>query len=540
MGKFNDTKQKSVPTEINNMGEKAYALSDKEKLAALVLTTFIDDSYYLTKGEILSSINELSSKVGKEFCAKLALYARHTANMRSSSHYLSSCVLKDNNSLVSPWLENFLFKSINRPDDMAEILSSYLKMNGLDCKSVKRIPNSMKRAFRRYLEKMNPYQIDKYKMNNREISLVDLVNIFHPVSQKSNEEAYRRLMKGESLDGTYDSKILEKEMSASCTSDMDEIEKSEAKHDAIESVLKSGMPIMNLLRNLCNIVKYASDLVDEAVKQLTDEKKILNSRLLPFRFASAYEKVLELKNDSESKIKFESDMSVADKVLNGIEKAMTIACQNVPELDGNCAILIDHSGSVRGDWGGNSLISAFSSVTTAKIGNLFASIMAFKQKDVYIGMFGDKLISPTFSRNMGLLEFNDKSYREGSSCGGATENGLYEFLRNAINEKKRIDNFIVFSDMEIGDGGEGGWDRTSRVKEHFHDLFKKFRKLNPNCLTVCVNINNRSGTSVFNPKLNILNVSGWSNAIFDMISMYQSGKVKTLVEEIEKIPLPSV
>ena len=45
MGKFNDTKQKSVPTEINNMGEKAYALSDKEKLAALVLTTFIDDSY---------------------------------------------------------------------------------------------------------------------------------------------------------------------------------------------------------------------------------------------------------------------------------------------------------------------------------------------------------------------------------------------------------------------------------------------------------------------------------------------------------------
>jgi hypothetical protein len=192
---------------------------------------------------------------------------------------------------------------------------------------------------------------------------------------------------------------------------------------------------------------------------------------------------------------------------------------------------------VRGDWGGDSRVSPWSSVRTAHIGNLFGSIVAFRQKDVYIGMFGDELISPKIDRSMGLLEFNKMTYDKGDACGYSTENGLYEFLKNVIKEKKHIDNFIVFSDMEIGDGGEGGWDYTSRSGVHFKDLFKEFRKVNPNCLTVCCNIRGQSGTSVFNPNLKLLNVSGWSNNIFDVISMYKTGKIKSMVEDIEHVVL---
>ena len=294
-------------------------------------------------------------------------------------------------------------------------------------------------------------------------------------------------------------------------------------------------------------------ITDEAIKQLTNHDKIVNSRLLPFRFMSAYDVIgkLDISDyatnvESDTKIKFESDLakmsfsnldSLKSKVLKALEDAMAIACENVPELEGNCAILIDHSGSVRGDWYGESTVSPWSSVQTAHIGNLFGSIMAFKQKDVYIGMFGDELISPTIDRNMGLLEFNKKTYAEGNKCGGATENGLYTFLKHVISEKKHIDNFIVFSDMEIGDGGEGGWDYTSQVDCHFKDLFNDFRKLNPNCFTVCCNIRGQSGTSVFNPNLKILNVSGWSNNIFDVISMYKAGNLKSMVEDIEKMTL---
>lgn len=549
MSKFNE-KKAGAPMEQNFMGEDAYVLSDKEALTSMVMTTFLTDAYYVSENQLTQNIVELAQKCGYEFTAKLALYARTKGNLRSVSHLLAALVCKD--STHPAWLKSFYEHIVVRPDDISEILSCYGKMNATDGK-IRKVPNAMKRGFGTVLSNLSPYQIDKYKMKSKSLSLVDIVNLLHPTPTDKNREAYRRLMHGESLDGTYDSKILEKEMAATGQNASNEQELVLAKHDAIKSVLESGMPIMNLLRNLRNIMLYAPDLIDEAIKQLTNHDKVVKSKLLPFRFMSAYDVIGKLEisdyatnEESGTKVAFESDLAnmsysrldtLKSKVQKALETAMSIACENVPELEGNCAILIDHSGSVRGDWGGDSKVSPWSSVNTAHIGNLFGSIVAFKQKDVYIGMFGDRLISPAMDRNMGLLEFNKKTYDEGNACGGATENGLYQFLKNVIAEKKHIDNFIVFSDMEIGDGGEGGWDYTSSSGVHFKDLFKEFRKINPNCLTVCCNIRCQSGTSVFNPNLKILNVSGWSNNIFDVISMYKVGHLKSMVEDIEKMAL---
>ena len=548
MSKFNE-KKAGAPMKENFMGEDAYVLSDKEALTSMVMTTFLTDAYYVSENQLTQNIVELAQKCGYEFTAKLALYARTKGNLRSVSHLLAALVCKDESHPA--WLKSFYEHIVLRPDDISEILSCYAKMNATDGK-IRKVPNAMKKGFGTVLSNLSPYQIDKYKMKGKSLSLVDIVNLLHPTPTNKNREAYRRLMHGESLDGTYDSKILEKEMSATGQNASNEQELVLAKHDAIKAVLDKGMPIMNLLRNLRNIMIYAPDLVDEAIKQLTNHDKVVNSKLLPFRFMSAYDAIDKLDvvdyavEKSDTEIKFESDIPSMDenrlielksKLFKALEDAMSIACENVPELEGNCAILIDHSGSVRGDWGGDSKVSPWSSVKTAHIGNLFGSIVAFKQKDVYIGMFGDRLISPAMDRSIGLLEFNQKSYDMGNDCGGATENGLYTFLKNVIKEKKHIDNFIVFSDMEIGDGGEGGWDCTSTSRVKFKDLFKEFRKINPNCLTVCCNIRGQSGTSVFNPNLKILNVSGWSNNIFDVISMYKVGHLKSMVEDIEKMAL---
>lgn len=550
MSKFNENKA-GAPMEQNFMGEEAYVLSDKEALTSMVMTTFLTDAYYVSENQLTQNIVELAQKCGYEFTAKLALYARTKGNLRSVSHLLAALVCKD--STHPAWLKSFYEHIVLRPDDMSEILACYGKLNGSSTGKLRKIPNAMKRGFSTVLSNLSPYQIDKYKMKGKSLSLVDIMNLIHPTPTDKNREAYRRLMHGESLDGTYDSKILEKEMAATGQNASNEQELVLAKHDAIKSVLEKGMPIMNLLRNLRNIMLYAPDLIDEAINQLTNHDKIVNSRLLPFRFMSAYDVIGKLEisdyaanEESGTKVAFESDLAnmsysnldtLKSKVQKALETAMSIACENVPELEGNCAILIDHSGSVRGDWGGDSKVSPWSSVNTAHIGNLFGSIVAFKQKDVYIGMFGDRLISPAMDRSIGLLEFNKRTYGEGDKCGGATENGLYTFLKNVIEEKKHIDNFIVFSDMEIGDGGEGGWDCTSTSRVKFKDLFKEFRKINPNCLTVCCNIRAQSGTSVFNPNLKILNVSGWSNNIFDVISMYKVGHLKSMVEDIEKMAL---
>lgn len=74
--------------------------------------------------------------------------------------------------------------------------------------------------------------------------------------------------------------------------------------------------------------------------------------------------------------------------------------------------------------GGSSEVSAFSKTNTAVIGNLFGCMIASVLPDVFIGMFGDKLINYEYDRSRGVLW----NFTAGGECGGATENGLFAFL----------------------------------------------------------------------------------------------------------------
>ena len=557
MGKYNSKKESVKPTEVNYMGEMSFKLADKELLVSTVMTTFLQNSYYEKESEIVNRITELVDKVDPLFAAKLAIYARNEGNLRSVTHLVSALLAKYISG--TDWGKRFYNKIVVRPDDMSEIVSAYASINGMGLNDLKNIPNAIKKGFKEALERLDAYQIDKYKMQNREVSLIDLVRLFHPKGNEKNAEAYKRLVNGESLADLYESKVLEKEMTKAgqTTKDATQEEKDEAKREAITSVLDNvkGMPVMNLLRNLRNILLYAPDKVKDACEQLTIEKKILNSRLLPFRFATAYSEIEKIdysdtKSKPTSSIVFESEVSkqkvteskfneLKKNLLDAIEGAIEIACQNIPELEGNTAILCDHSGSCRGDRGGSSRVSAFSSTTTAMIGNLFATMMAWRQHDVYVGLFGDRLIQVPFDRNKRLLDFNNESYQMGAKCGPATENGIYTFLETVVEEKKKIDNIIVFSDCQIGRGGSfTPWYGTSSSNRsaHFHELFKEFRKINPNANFIVVNLRQSGGTSVFDKSQRILNISGWSEKIFDTIKSQCRGW-DAVIKEIESIEI---
>lgn len=557
MSKYNSKKEGVKPTEVNFMGEKAFKMADKELLVSTVMTTFLQNSYYESEGKIVKRLTELVDKVDPLFVAKLSIYARQEGNLRSVTHLLSALLAKYISG--TNWGKRFYNRIVVRPDDMSEIVSAYASLNGMALNDVKNIPNSIKKGFKEALERLDAYQIDKYKMQNREISLIDLVRLFHPKGNQKNAEAYKRLVKGESLADLYESKVLEKEMTKAgqTTKGATQAEKDEAKREAITAVLENinGMPIMNLLRNLRNILLYAPNKVEDACEQLRIEKKILNSRLLPFRFATAYSEIEKMTyNDTSSKptsdIVFESEETkqqvtesrfneLKQNLLDAIEGAIEIACQNIPELEGNCAILCDHSGSCRGDRGGSSKVSAFSSTTTAMIGNLFGTMMAYRQHDVYVGLFGDRLIQVPFDRNQRLLDFNKQSYQMGAKCGGATEKGIYTFFETVVKEKKKIDNIIVFSDCQIGRGGAFtpwyGHDYNDH-SQHFHELFKEFRKINPNANFIVVNLRQSGGTSVFDKSQRILNIAGWTEKIFDIIKTQTVGWDE-IIKRIESIEI---
>lgn len=549
MAKYNAKREtKHVPSEVNKMGSLAYKLDPKEELVSTVLTTFVQKSYYEKEKEIMNRFRKAAENVDPLFVAKTALYARLMANMRSSSHVLAAELAPRLSG--EEWGARFYRKVINRTDDMSEILSYYrLVMKG------KGTPNAMRKGFKNYLEGMDPYLIDKYKMLGRDISLIDLVNQMHPVPTQSNAEAFRLLMKegGKGLDKLYGSKILEKEMSKAGAAPKTAQKTVEAaKQEAIESVLSNvkGMPIFNLLRNLRNIVLYAPDSVDEACRQLVIPEKVYKSRLLPFRFLTAHLEISKmtytLEEGASSSIVFEDEIEsrvstreefslLRNRVLSALETSIELACHNIPELEGRVAILIDHSGSMRGDGGGASLVSTLSRTTMVDIADLFAAMLLSKQPSVYVGLFGDKLLQYKVDRKLSILAMTKAIYRLGTGCGPSTEHGIYDFFEEIVRSKTPVDHIIVFSDMVIGESnrwyGIGG---TGRGQGRFQDLFKSFRKVNPTAKVVSVNIHQTDGTTVFNKNYGVTQVAGWSEKIFDVIAEGGAG-YKAIIEEIEKI-----
>jgi hypothetical protein len=549
MAKYNAKREtKHVPSEVNKMGSAAYKLDPKEELVSTVLTTFVQKSYYEKEKEIMKRFRKAALEVDPLFVAKTALYARLSANMRSSSHVLAA-ELAPRISGVE-WGTRFYNKVVNRVDDMSEILSYYEHiMKG------KGVPNAMRKGFKIKLESLDPYLIDKYKMLGRDISLIDLVNRMHPVPTQSNAEAFKLLMKegGKGIDKLYSSKILEKEMSKAGTAPKTAQKTVEAaKQEAIESVLKNvkGMPIFNLLRNLRNIILYAPGSVGEACHQLTISEKIYKSRLLPFRFLSAHLEIskmsYDLKEGESSKIVFEDEIEdrvstreefsrFKSEVLLALEDAIETSCHNIPELEGRVAILIDHSGSMRGDGGGASLVSTLSRTTMVDIANLFAAMLLSKQPSVYVGLFGDQLLQYKVNRKMSILATTRDIYNTGRKCGGGTEHGIYEFFEEVIRSKTPVDNIIVFSDMVIGERNSWyGLPGSGKGQGRFQDLFKAFRKQNPVAKVVSVNIHQTDGTTVFNKNFGVTQVAGWSEKIFDVIAEGGAG-YKAIIEEIEKI-----
>lgn len=570
MAKFNEKKTVKQPESVNFMGEKAFLLKPKEEFVSSIMTTFLskEGSYYESSNEEVKRILSLLEKIDPLFACKAAIYARENGNMRSISHLLGAALAKYISG--QEYAKRFYNRLIVRPDDMSEIVSAYANLNGMGLNDLKKIPNSIKKGFKEALERLDVYQIDKYKMQNREVSLIDLVRLFHPKGNQKNAEAYKRLVNGESLAGLYKSKVLEKEMTKAgqTTKDATQEEKMEAKREAITAVLDNvkGMPVMNLLRNLRNILLYAPDKVNDACEQLTIKDKIMNSRLLPFRFATAYSEIEKLSyyyteiSSTKSSIQFEDEKSSClcsenefrrnkEMVLNAIEKALEISCLNIPKLEGNVAILVDDSGSMRGDDGfGSSRVSAFSKTKTSMVAHLFASMVMSRQENVYVGLFGDTLLNVPVKRDMRLLDYTEWHYNEGEKCGGGTEQGIYDFMTQVVKEKKKIDNIIVFSDCQIGNKNTKGYGNndeyftkwygmdTSARSKHFHEVFKEFRKINPNSNFIVVNLRQNGSTSVFDRSQRILNIAGWSDKIFDVITSQCKGW-DAVLKEIETIEI---
>jgi hypothetical protein len=488
-------------------------------------STLLHDSYYEKSDERLERIKYLISKAEPEFVAKLAVYVREKMYLRSVPVVLITELAKVHNgdNLVSLAIERI----VQRPDEITELLAYYQITNERrDTKKLGRLSKQIQKGLAKCFNKFDAYQFGKYN-SDKTVKLRDALFLVHPMPVSDQQQEVFNMIADNSLPVPY---TWETELSATGQIQYaSEAEKIMAKGAKWEELVLSGkLGYMALLRNLRNIVTQSTDAaLEEALHHIADAEKVRKSKQLPFRFLSAYGELEVVKKDIACS---DSIKSKAEAAMLAVEKAVIISSENIPVGKGRTLILSDNSGSMYGDNGGKSVVSAMSRRTSADIANLFAVLYWMRDKETLVGLFGDRLIVPDLDRGKSVFHNFSIINEEAKKCGGSTEQGIFDMLEMMISKKLIVDRIVIFSDCQIGP--RCNWfDHRSRKKADFDRLFAEYKKINPAVVTYSVDLKGY-GNTMFRDGL--MTIGGWSEKIFDMMVSLENGEsVLSVIEKTE-------
>jgi 60 kDa SS-A/Ro ribonucleoprotein len=483
MSKFNATLPKQKTLTENLAGGQAYTQSSELALVSLLLTSFVNDQFYRGAKDTLNDLKKLSEKVkDKEFVAKSAIYARDKFGMRSITHALAGELTSQLNG--AEWGKDFYNKVIVRVDDMTEILSYYLAYKTE--KDNPKFPNSLKKGFAKAFDKFDGYQLAKYKGENKEVKLVDIVNLVHPVPTVRNKEALELLVKGELKNtDTWEAKLSQVGQIAES-----EEELADLKSNAwLELISTRKLGYFALLRNLRNIITQSPGSVKAACEMLVDEKLIKNSRVLPFRFATAYDEINKIGQSKE----------VRD-VLVAINEALEVSIQNVPKFDGETLVVMDVSGSMMG--------------RASEIASLFGAVLA-KANNCDVMTFATDANYKSYNPLDSVMSIRS-SFR--FSGGGTNFRSIFQ------KANKKYDNIIILSDLQ-------GWMGYTTPSAEFNQYKSKF-SANPYVYSWDL----AGYGSLQFPEKNVFALAGFSDKVFDIIKLLKEDKI-ALINEIKAIKI---
>lgn len=363
-------------------------------------------------------------------------------------------------------IEKYVMKRADEPISQFEY---YLFLN----KNKNNLPNILKRAWKKKLESLSLYEINKYK--NAGIGLIDTVRISHAHNNNLDE-----------LLQTGSVKVKENEIT------WEQLRSKGLNWNEI--LAKIDIPYMALLRNLVGIFSEIKneELQDKLLKKLKDG--VCKSMQFPFRFYNAYLKVEENANS----------LFRPANIMDALNECLEISLNNMPKLKGKTICLTDNSGSA---WG--TVTSEYGSAEVAIINNLSSVIVSINSDEGVVGKFGDEIYYFPISKKDGILT-QTKLINETKKVGQSTENGIWLFFNEAIEKKIHYDNIFVFSDMQAGHNelyGLGGL--------KFYEFMKKYDIKNPKNTYIDVAKLLEVYRKTVNPKVNFFSVqtAGYDNIV---------------------------
>lgn len=183
---------------LTHGGSAAYAhLTPLQQLERTVLSCMLwEDEFYEEGGKsIADRILELAPLVGPVGVSMLAIKARREHNLRHVPLLLLVALLRLQNGAYpfNTDKAEVINMTLRRADEMAELLSLYWKINGVNAPLASALKKGLAKAFRRF----DAYQLAKYDRASS-VRLRDVLFLCHA---KPSDEAQAALWK-QLIDGT--------------------------------------------------------------------------------------------------------------------------------------------------------------------------------------------------------------------------------------------------------------------------------------------------------------------------------------------------
>jgi len=487
---------------VNRERAPAYAYGAEEKLAQLAATGTLNDSFYATAETHLAEVLDAAKAVDPMFVAKAAVYARKSGAMKDMPALLAAYL-----TVAEPDLAVRVF---GRVIDNGRMLRTFVQIMRSGQVGRTSLGTRPKRLVKGWLEQASMRDLMAAATGN-DPSLADIVRMVHP----SPRDETRRAFYGWLIGKPYDVAALPVEIAAF------EAWKREPS-GSLPPVpfqwltafpltaeqwgeLAGTMGWQALRMNLNTLARngaFAVDGVTEAVAaRLSDAEALRKARVLPYQLMMALDS---------------AGAGVPLKVQAALEDALEASVSNVPKVPGNVVVCHDVSGSMASPATGYRK-GATSQVSCNQVAALVAAAMLRTNRQARVLPFEQRVVKVKLDPFARLAVNTAKLAAVG---GGGTSVSAPLAQLNA--ERAAVDLVVIVSDNE-------SWvDNTRSKSTATMREWDQIVRRNPRAKLVCVDIQPH-GTTQASGRPEILNVGGFSDAVFDMIARFASGDTRDWV-----------
>ncbi|WP_248798300.1 TROVE domain-containing protein [Pseudomonas sp. MWU13-2105] len=481
---------------LNASQAPAYAYTARHALAQLAVTGCLNSTFYASAESQLDEVLKRVTELDSVFVAKAAIYARQKGHMKDMPALLLAALAAQHSTMLP-----VVFAQVV---DSGKMLRNFVQILRSGVTGRKSLGSQPKRLVQEWLNTASEQQLLQASVGNQP-SLADVLKMVHPKPSEAWRGAFFAWVLGKpvAIDTLPPLTRSLLEFRGGATRQLPQVPFQLLGNETLDkhqwAALAMSMGWQALRMNLNTLARHGAFEVQgcatAVAARLADPEAVAKARVYPYQLLAAYQM---------------TGAEVPQVIREALQDALELSLGNVPVLWGSVVICPDVSGSMHNPVTGYRQ-GATTAVRCIDVAALIAAAILRKTPEARVMPFENEVVKVRLNPRDSVMSNAQKlaAIGGGGTCCSAP-------LAQLADERAWVDTLILVSDNE-------SWmdERRYGVTETMRQ-WERIRQVNPNARLICIDM--QPGVTTQAPdRPDILNVGGFSDAVFDVISQFTEG-----------------